>query len=292
MGIHFACHHCNHSLHVKDFQAGKRGRCPECKGAFRIPNADASHSLGLDSDLSTDSVALDLIGNASNQATLSVASKTSSNKSSSSIPRENANGANPSDPASNSMAPPTTQPPLALPPPAQTPRGNAPPTVGFAGMPPILANAINAAWFVRPPSGGQFGPASPQLLMDWILEKRVTQDSFLWREGMPQWQLALELVPELFDPPKLGEAPPKLGEAPTVPAPVSDTISISQSANSVSELAKKRREKKRRQQLTVVIVLSILSFVLLVILIFVLLFPPLKPTATTSHIVHSNKGFG
>jgi phage FluMu protein Com len=47
MGIRFACHHCNHSLHVKDFQAGKRGRCPECKGSFRIPNEDASHSLEL-----------------------------------------------------------------------------------------------------------------------------------------------------------------------------------------------------------------------------------------------------
>lgn len=45
MGIRFQCHHCGHPLHVKDFQAGRKGRCPECKGQFRIPLADAQFSL-------------------------------------------------------------------------------------------------------------------------------------------------------------------------------------------------------------------------------------------------------
>jgi phage FluMu protein Com len=45
MGIRFQCHHCGHPLHVKDFQAGRKGRCPECKGQFRIPQSDAQFSL-------------------------------------------------------------------------------------------------------------------------------------------------------------------------------------------------------------------------------------------------------
>lgn len=48
MGIRFRCHHCETELHVKDFQGGKRGRCPECKGKFRIPPSDAEHSLPAD----------------------------------------------------------------------------------------------------------------------------------------------------------------------------------------------------------------------------------------------------
>ncbi len=45
MGIRFRCHHCQVELHVKDFQAGRRGRCPECGGKFRIPAQDAEFSL-------------------------------------------------------------------------------------------------------------------------------------------------------------------------------------------------------------------------------------------------------
>lgn len=53
MGIRFRCHHCETELHVKDFQGGKRGRCPECKGKFRIPPSDTEHSLPAD-DLAND----------------------------------------------------------------------------------------------------------------------------------------------------------------------------------------------------------------------------------------------
>ena len=48
MGIHFVCHHCSFALHVKDFQAGKRGKCPQCKGSFRIPDNDASYSTAIE----------------------------------------------------------------------------------------------------------------------------------------------------------------------------------------------------------------------------------------------------
>ena len=38
MGIRFECGHCGHTLHVKDYLAGKRGVCPHCQGKIDIPS--------------------------------------------------------------------------------------------------------------------------------------------------------------------------------------------------------------------------------------------------------------
>jgi hypothetical protein len=47
LGVRFRCHHCERQLHVKQFQAGRRGRCPSCGGAFRVPLTDSDRSLEL-----------------------------------------------------------------------------------------------------------------------------------------------------------------------------------------------------------------------------------------------------
>ena len=48
MGIRFRCHQCGHELHVKDFQGGKRSKCPECDTRFRIPLETGLRSIPLD----------------------------------------------------------------------------------------------------------------------------------------------------------------------------------------------------------------------------------------------------
>jgi hypothetical protein len=45
-------------------------------------------------------------------------------------------------------------------------------------------------WYVRPPSGGQFGPATGDLMRTWLTEGRVSADSLVWREGWRDWQEA------------------------------------------------------------------------------------------------------
>jgi hypothetical protein len=269
MGIHFACHHCNHSLHVKDFQAGKRGRCPECKGSFRIPMSDASHSLVIDAESPSESVLLSYVAEGTSQATLSVAQPKPNAKPPSSSPLES------SDKNEEKVVAPyqsTSPQPVLKPPPS-----------GYSGMPTALANAMSASWFVRPPSGGQFGPASSQLLMDWIGEKRVTSDALLWREGMAQWQAASELVPEVFGPPKPSELElvnSSLGShVGSEPSAILATTTSGTAALAPSGLAKKRREQKRRQQIIAIAVLSALSLILLTVLLFVLLFPMGATTA-------------
>ncbi|MGE0755489.1 MAG: DUF4339 domain-containing protein [Pirellulaceae bacterium] len=52
-------------------------------------------------------------------------------------------------------------------------------------------------WYVRPPSGGQYGPAKGDVMRGWLSEGRVSADSLVWREGWTDWQLAGPVFPEL-----------------------------------------------------------------------------------------------
>jgi len=63
-------------------------------------------------------------------------------------------------------------------------------------MPDPLADPAEVVWYVRPPSGGQFGPAHRDLMRAWISEGRVTPDSLVWREGWRDWQEAQSVLPQ------------------------------------------------------------------------------------------------
>lgn len=71
------------------------------------------------------------------------------------------------------------------------------PPVAPAGPPDPLAEAGNVVWYVRPPSGGQFGPATSDVMRTWIDEGRVSADSLVWREGWRDWRVAGEVFPQL-----------------------------------------------------------------------------------------------
>ncbi|MGV3483389.1 MAG: GYF domain-containing protein [Planctomycetaceae bacterium] len=59
-----------------------------------------------------------------------------------------------------------------------------------------LLDDPTAVWYVRPPSGGQYGPATGDVLRTWIAEARVTATSLVWRDGWPQWRSAAEALIE------------------------------------------------------------------------------------------------
>lgn len=52
-------------------------------------------------------------------------------------------------------------------------------------------------WYVRPPSGGQFGPVNTEALNQWIAENRVPPDSQLLREGLSEWRRASSLMNDM-----------------------------------------------------------------------------------------------
>jgi len=55
----------------------------------------------------------------------------------------------------------------------------------------------NAVWYVRPASGGEFGPAKGDVMRRWIEEGRVGADSMVWCEGWTEWQIAGPIFPSL-----------------------------------------------------------------------------------------------
>jgi hypothetical protein len=60
-----------------------------------------------------------------------------------------------------------------------------------------LSEAPDMVWYVRPPSGGQYGPAPAPTMRLWIEEGRVPPDSLVWREGWRDWQQASATFPQL-----------------------------------------------------------------------------------------------
>jgi hypothetical protein len=210
MGIRFSCHLCNHPLHVKDYQASKRGKCPKCQGAFRVPPKDADFSLAIDE--SASSIQPANLGKPLAPSDSKIVAATAKTKAA-------------AEPKPQVQAR-TKNPPASIPKPA--PEAN-----GHPSMPPSLLPLIDSRWYVRPPSGGQYGPATTQMLMDWIAEKRVTADALLWREGLDSWLSARELVPESFggssalgidDPPPPAVAKPT---SPTTKTPTAKTPTAS-----------------------------------------------------------------
>ncbi len=244
MGIHFVCHHCGFALHVKDFQAGKRGKCPSCSGSFRIPNGDASYSSPTEEP--SDSSAVSNLQPAIDQVKKGkVFEREGDSSSAIAIDLEPSNR-----------------------------------------LPVAFQENANAKWLVRPPSGGQFGPANADLLASWINESRVTPDSLLCREGSSHWQVASSLLPELFPGKVVASAgtysdigATSGGKAPTMIPDASLNIStaVHPAATNVADPAAfrsgailRKKMQKRRQQLTIVILLAAVSLVLFAILIYVL----------------------
>jgi hypothetical protein len=169
MGIRFYCPN-GHKLNVKDFQAGQTGICPACGAKMPIPLHSTRPSSRFEKS------------------------------------PPSAGGSDPS------IAPAEAAAPLAADPEPTTPVATSAaaaaasaPTM-FAADPVAtpaqapadpLAAAGNVVWYVRPPSGGQFGPASTDVMRIWLTEGRVSTDTLVWREGWRDWQVAGDVFPQL-----------------------------------------------------------------------------------------------
>ncbi len=65
-------------------------------------------------------------------------------------------------------------------------------------LPMAVAEAPQAVWYVRPPGGGQYGPADGNVFYQWLTDQRVSPDSLVWRDGWPQWLVAGEALEDFF----------------------------------------------------------------------------------------------
>ena len=115
-----------------------------------------------------------------------------------------------------------------------------------------INEAPQAVWYVRPPSGGQFGPASGDIMRTWIAEGRVSADSLVWRQGWDEWQAAGAVFPVLNG-----------GVGSSVELPATPQIVAAPSGRYPNRNGK-------RSQNTVVILLGAACLILFVVLIFVI----------------------
>lgn len=285
MGIRFACHHCSHAIHVKDFQGGKRGKCPECGQSFRIPLQDATYSLAIDEELG-EPVPQIAVASPGPKATAVHASTSVGAPTQTAIkPQPSVASAKGAKPVEKPVTKPVSKPPAKsvakqnVAPPSAPP--SAPP-VNAKIRPRAFAEAAGARWYVRPPSGGEYGPASEELLTVWIEEKRVTADSLLWREGQPQWLTADQLLPELYpadsdfyeEPNRRHTDSDSTIGFPEMPSTGPSIASEPESAAKPSPAAllkAQRKQRQKRNQWLLIGVLSLISLLLLAGLVWVLM---------------------
>jgi hypothetical protein len=180
MGIKFLCPQ-GHKLHVKSFLMGKRAICPKCGARVVVPSestagSDPTESVFIQTD---DSETID------ESAELPASQKSGSD-------RTPASGAGLDDLAS--ITPPSAQ--LT----ASAAAASKPGGASTSHADPIDEEP-SAVWYVRPATGGQFGPASGEIMRTWVDEGRVGASSLVWRAGWPEWRSAAATFPQLAGAP-------------------------------------------------------------------------------------------
>ena len=119
-----------------------------------------------------------------------------------------------------------------------------------------ISEAPHAVWYVRPPSGGQFGPASGDIMRSWMSEGRVTVDSLVWREGWPEWNPAGKTFPGLVGP------TPNAAITSEIPQIVTESLSG-------ASMEMYRRRKSTKNTLSMVLLLGVACLLLASFLFYV-----------------------
>ncbi len=282
MGIRFYCPN-GHKLNVKDYQAGQKGLCPHCGVKIQIPyhsTRPSSHEAEMQIQGVEAEPGVPTVSTAPLPTVVEPASPT--------LPAAPApTVAMPQQPiVAIPVASPAAQPvyaQAASAPTAANPYVAQPATVPYAAQPaapyvaqpatftpaPVppasvpstapadpLAEAGNVVWYVRPPAGGQYGPAPTDVMRSWLAEGRVTADSLVWREGWRDWQEAVNVFPQLSAQPMAAEM------AAEIPQPA-----ISQPGASHTL---KQRSQARRTQIVITIGLAVTVIVLFIVLLVIL----------------------
>jgi len=172
VGIRFYCPS-GHKLNVKSFQAGKTGICPHCGAKLIVPTRSTRPSSDemKNQPLESDNIEAE-VSEVSVPTDLPVEDVTEDRESKFEPPSIEILAGQHLDLAS------ATDTPSDLDPLSETP---------------------DAVWYVRLTSGEQFGPASRDMMAEWLAEDRIAPDSLIWREGWVDWRKASEVFEQLSD---------------------------------------------------------------------------------------------
>jgi hypothetical protein len=213
MGIRFYCPN-GHKLNVKTFLAGKRGICPKCGEKFEIPlesvrapgermpaGAAVAETPLLVGQAGASGPPPIPVASGATGPSLSTADATPTSAQPAALPMVRpfsplnpvgspgfSSAAFPSGAAGNVAAMPMGAMRMGA--------AVATPSPAASAADPI-AESPAAIWYVRPASGGQFGPAAGDIMRQWLTQRRVGADSMVWREGWPEWKKASVVFPSL-----------------------------------------------------------------------------------------------
>ena len=67
-----------------------------------------------------------------------------------------------------------------------------PPMPGMGGMPPMPGSVPQVSYMVGV-NGQQYGPCDWNQLQQMVQQGQLTHQTYVWKQGMPQWQLACEV---------------------------------------------------------------------------------------------------
>ncbi len=193
MGIRFFCPN-GHKLNVKSFQAGQRGICPSCGAKVQIPEQSTRPSSRQANRAVAESDANP--GAVPQEPALELAFPAPSSPSKSETPGSDSAWAIPvAKPAELETR--ATEPVNAATSAPEQPVSAAASSSGALAPGDPLSQAPEMVWYVRPPAGGQYGPASGPIMRTWLAEGRVPPDALVWREGWEDWRSAWAIFSEL-----------------------------------------------------------------------------------------------
>jgi len=127
------------------------------------------------------------------------------------------------------------------------------PVASVGGVADPLTEAGDVVWYVRPPSGGQYGPATRDIMRTWLAEGRISADSLVWREGWRDWQAAGSVFPQL------------------APAPGFPVLQSSLSPSSLPTYGAGTRRRSRSTHVLIVVVLIVVVLASAAVFLWVLL---------------------
>jgi hypothetical protein len=295
MGIRFHCPN-GHKLNVKSFQAGRKGICPYCGTKFVIPiqstrKSSKEERAALRALAAASSTAMNPAsqnaspGSAGNMPI--AASQTFSPNSSSSPPIiESAKAGDKMSPkpaffssqqdaGGNGFALPS------LPTTADSitdilnsgPLHDAPAAPTTANPADPLIEAGDVVWYVRPSSGGQYGPATSNMMRQWLAEGRIGHNTLVWREGWRDWRQALDVFQQLRI------------KDPTADITTADTPYMEQHSSPAGQSTTHRTPKNMLTLTTVLIILTLIILVSLFVWAFT------RPTSARDKSgTHSTRG--
>lgn len=161
MPIEVSCASCSGHFRVPDTAAGKKIRCPKCRGAIEVPAAEA-----------TPARPTEVIPPPPAAPTAPAAPALPAPKQSGFVP----------PPA------PKKQPTFVPPPPAEPAEPPAPP------------QPKADEWHFKTATGEEYGPVGRDELDEWLREGRITADCQILHAADDEWRWASEIYPQLKPP--------------------------------------------------------------------------------------------